>query len=275
MAYAAWLTVSLEVELRRLQVELSRSLSRLDALLTEYNHKWERLRYQVRRIRQIQSQITLLEEDLRRARGRPRERRVREQLSDVRASITPYLGRRETIISDINFERDTLLRPLQSRIRYLKEQIRLIEEELERRKRPPPKKRLVHVKIIVYSIVSPRPPKKPYDKRFQAFYNVDAIRDEEIGEIDYSAKLTQKEIDACIEAFFGWWGWLILPQGASEPKWIESGMWEEITNPKGADVKQLSIREDEVEVYSKRFRPPQPIYQPTKKEAEELLQLVQ
>lgn len=135
MAYSEWLTSSLEVELRRLRTELERNIKRRQDLLREYNRKWTRLRYQVRRIEEIELIIRYLEDELDKARGKPREKRIREELADVRASITPYIARRERIIADINFERDTYLRPLESRIRYLKEQIKLIIEELK--KRPP------------------------------------------------------------------------------------------------------------------------------------------
>jgi len=135
LAYAGWLTASLELELRRLTAELDRNQKRYRELMREYNLKWSRLRYQIRRIEEIQLIIRYLEDELDKARRKPREKRIREELADVRASITPYIGRRERIIEDINFERDTYKIPLENRIRTLKEQIKLIEEELK--KRPP------------------------------------------------------------------------------------------------------------------------------------------
>jgi hypothetical protein len=135
LAYSEWLTSSLKTELARLKTELSRNEARRETLLAEYNRKWGRLRYQVRRIREIQETIRYLEDELDKSRGKPRERRIREDLSDTRASITPHYKRREDIIADINYERDTLLHPLESRIHYLQEQIKLIEDELARRRR--------------------------------------------------------------------------------------------------------------------------------------------
>jgi hypothetical protein len=134
-------------------------------------------------------------------------------------------------------------------------------------------KQLVHAKIIVYSIVRGRPDKK-YMKRFQAFYNVDAIRDTATGEIDYTAPLTEREIDACIDYFYALWNWTSLPARATEPVWIESGQYDTIDTPQGADLKQISVREDEEETYSRRFTPPETVYVPTSQEAEEMMKLV-
>ena len=134
-------------------------------------------------------------------------------------------------------------------------------------------KQLVDAKIIIYSIVRARPPKK-YTKRFQGFYDVDAIRNQATGEIDYSSRLTEKEIDACIDYFYALWNWTSLPSNASQPVWIESGEWEVIDAPRGADLKQASVREDEEETYNRRFTPPQTVYTPGKQESEEMMKLV-
>jgi hypothetical protein len=131
-------------------------------------------------------------------------------------------------------------------------------------------KQLVHAKIIIYSIVRGKPP-KPYTKRFQGFYNVDAIRDASTGEIDYTAKLTEREIDACIDDFYARWNWAVLPARTSPPVWIESGEFELINEPRGADLKQLSVREDEEEIFDRRFIPPETIYTPGKAESEEMM----
>jgi hypothetical protein len=135
LAYAGWLTASLEIELRRLTTELDRNQKRHATLRREINKKYARIRYLNTRIDFIQTAIRYLEDELDKARGKPREKRVREELADVRASITPYIGERERIVEDIKFERFTYEIPLESRIRYLKEQIKLIEDELK--KRPP------------------------------------------------------------------------------------------------------------------------------------------
>lgn len=133
-------------------------------------------------------------------------------------------------------------------------------------------KQLVDVKIIVYSIVRGRR-KRKYTKRLQAFYDVDALRDHSTGEIDYSSKLTQKEIDKCIDYFYALWNWTSLPDEASKPVWIESGEWREITEPQGADLKQVSVREEEEETYNNSFSPFQVVYTPTEKEKREMLRL--
>lgn len=134
-------------------------------------------------------------------------------------------------------------------------------------------KQLVHAKIIIYSTVQGKPP-KPYTKRFQAIWNVDAIRDPATGEIDYSAKLTEKEIDVCMDYFYALWNWTSLPPRASEPVWIESGQWEEIAEPQGADLKEASVRKNEEETYRRRYIPPEVVYVPSKSESEEMMKLV-
>jgi len=134
-------------------------------------------------------------------------------------------------------------------------------------------KQLVHAKIIIYSIVRGKPP-KPYTKRFQGFYNVDAIRNASTGEIDYTARLTEKEIDACIDDFYARWNWATLPARTTRPVWIESGEWEDIPEPRGADLKQLSVREEEEEIYTKYFVPPETVYIPGKSESEEMMNLL-
>ena len=157
----------------------------------------------------------------------------------------------------------------------IKERYEILELEARiARKEIIPIKQLVHAKIIIYSIVSARPPKK-YRKRFQGFFNVDAIQDIESGEIDYSTKLTQKEIDACMDVFYALWNWAYLPPEASDPIWIESGEYEDIESPMGADLKQVSVRENEEETYNRRYVPPEPVYTPTKTEEEEMMKLVE
>lgn len=152
-------------------------------------------------------------------------------------------------------------------------EIRKLEETIAR-KQIVPAKQLIHAKIIIYTVVSARPPKR-YRKRFQAFFNIDAIRDVDTGEIDYSAKLTQKEIDHCIDVFYAAWNWAYLPTEAQEPRWIESGEWETIDEPKGADLKQLSVRENEEETYSRIYRPPEIVYEPSVSEIEEMMALLE
>lgn len=130
-------------------------------------------------------------------------------------------------------------------------------------------KKLVHAKIIIYSVVSAKPPRK-YRKRFQAFYNVDAIRNEETGEFDFSDPLTQKEFDACIDVFYASFQWAYLPAQATEPKWIESGEWEDIEEPQGADLKEVSVRENETEIYRRKYTPPEIVYTPSQKEIDDI-----
>jgi hypothetical protein len=135
-------------------------------------------------------------------------------------------------------------------------------------------KQLVHAKIIVYSVCRSGRPARKYTKRFQAFFNVDAIRDQATGEIDYSSKLTEKEIDACIDYFYALWNWASLPSTCSTPVWIESGEFEFIDEPQGADLKQASVREKEEETWNKKFTPPEVVYSPTPAEKDEMMKLV-
>jgi len=238
-------------------------------LRAEEDRKWESLRRTVANVRRWETRLKHLEEELESLRrigwtyltaaGRLYYVTLRDRLIPVaRVRLLYWTDEREAIIIEIRRERET----------------RIAEEERLKRKRIIIVKQLVHAKIIIYSVVSACPPKK-YTKRFQAFYNVDAIRDPETGKLDYGAKLTEKEIEACMDAFYSFWNWAYKPPEASEPVWIESGVWEKIDKPQGADVKQLSVRENEEEVFSKHFVPPIVLYEPTKKEEEEMMKLVQ
>lgn len=137
--------------------------------------------------------------------------------------------------------------------------------------------RLVSAKIIIYSVVTAKPPKK-YIKRFQMFFNVDAIRDENTGKIDYSTALTQKEIEVCIDKFYmlcaELFHWVTFPTEAStpstDPKEIETGEWEEIEEAEGCDLKMVSVREDEEETWHKEYVPHELLYRPSEQEKEEM-----
>jgi len=255
--------------LRVSKVEYDREVAQLERWQAEYDRKWTEQYRITARIRYWEQRLSTLEsrfQDLR-ARGwvylKGRERRDyqrlrKELIPRARQKLGGWHGERGRLAGD-------LLKELY--------EIRELEATIAR-KVIIIVKQLVHAKIIIYCIVSAKPPKK-YTKRFQAFYNVDAIRNSETGEIDYSAKLTIKEIDVCMDTFYAFWNWAYLPSRAQEPRWIESGEWEEIPEPKGADVKQLSVREEEREVFSKHFVPPEVLYEPTKKETEAMMKLVE
>lgn len=255
--------------LRVSKAEYDREVEQLERWLAEYERKWRdqyrisaRVRYWETRLLTLTSRFEEL-----RTRGwvylRGPERKEYLRLRDL------LLPRARQKLAGWHAERGRLAGDL------IKErlEIRKLEETIAR-KEIVPAKQLIHAKIIIYTIVSARPPKR-YRKRFQGFFNVDALRDVDTGEIDYSAKLTQKEIDHCIDVFYAAWNWAYLPTEAQEPRWIESGEWETIDEPKGADLKQLSVRENEEETYSRVYRPPEVVYEPSEKEIEEMMALLE
>jgi hypothetical protein len=190
----------------------------------------------------------------------------------ILASLRGWQIRETAFLERVDELRASLAETI-SEINRLTAQIATETQRLETKKTYLPVKQLIDAKIIVYSIVRAKPPKK-YTKRFQAFYDVDAMRDQTTGEMDYSARLTQKEIDACIDYFYALWDWASLPDQASRPVWIESGEWGEIETPQGADLKQASVREDKEETYDKHFTPPEVVYVPTPSEIAEMKKFV-
>lgn len=251
------------------QADYDREKAQLERWLAEYDRKWAEQYRITARIRYWQSRVTSLERSFKRYRKigwvylkKPQ----RTRYIKLRDLLVPHAHQK---LAGWHNARGRLAGEL------LKElyEIRELQDTIAR-KQIIPAKQLVHVKIIIYSVVAARPPKK-YTKRFQAFYNVDALRDQDTGDIDYTAKLTQKELDICLDDFYVRWGWHYPPPEATTPKWIESGEWETLEEPKGADVKQLSIRENEEEVYDFRFRPPEILYEPSKKESEDMKKLLE
>jgi len=301
-----------EEPLRVSQEEYDREVRQLEAWRAEYERKWAgqyrisgRIRYWTTRVTRLERRFNTL-----RRRGWVYlKRRQRIEYLRLRDVLIP---RAHMKLAQWHAERGRMAGELLKELREIRELERTIA-----RKIVIVVKKIVHVKIIIYSVVSARPPRK-YTKRFQAFYNVDAIRNEETGEFDYDAALTQKEIELCMDIFYSLWNWSYLPTEASEPKWIESGEWTEILaytrielerktiealreiaeeeglrvprtatkeelidalltvtgEPKGADLKEASIREEEEEVYHKKYVPPSLIYEPTEKEEEKMMQRV-
>lgn len=152
---------------------------------------------------------------------------------------------------------------------YLREEIKRIEEELERLRVP--KWELVSTVIVVYSITE-APPPTPYKRRFQGFYNVDALRDARTGRFKYDADLTKKEIKECIADFMARFGWVTVPKNTSEPIWIETSEFRFIDSPEGVIVKTLSVIEDEEETYFSALY--EVIYEPTDDEKREMMRYV-
>ena len=151
---------------------------------------------------------------------------------------------------------------------YLWKEIARIEEEI---RKLVVKWELIDATIAIYSTVdSP----KGYVRRFQGFYDVDALRDAITGKFRYDAKLTQKEIGECLFDFRARWGWKatgIPAASTTEPIWIETSDFEFIDSPNGANVKTLTVIEEEEETY---FSAPfERIYIPTEREKEEMMEL--
>ena len=139
-------------------------------------------------------------------------------------------------------------------------------------KRLTPKWELIDVTIAIFSTVdSP----KGYIRRFQGFYDVDALRDAKTGKFRYDADLTKREIGACLIDFRARWGWHatgIPADSTTEPIWIETSDFEFIDEPNGAQVKTLTVIEDEEETYW--AAPMDRFYALTDEEKEEMMELV-
>jgi len=124
---------------------------------------------------------------------------------------------------------------------------------------------IIHSKIVIYAITESERPGKPYHKRFQGFFNVDALRNISTGDIDYTYELTKKELDACTWEFYFRWNWVkegeaFIPKYTSTPEWADAGEWEPIEKPLGATIKEISVIEEGEETYFDKFEPPQLIY---------------
>lgn len=124
---------------------------------------------------------------------------------------------------------------------------------------------MVDVTISIYSVC--RGKKGQYYKVFQAVYDVDAWRNVNTGIIDYRAGLTGEEIIACLFDFRARWGWSptgVPAPSVSEPKWIETSMFEREEEPRGASIKLLIRMEEGEETY--RGEVIETIYRPTDEE---------
>jgi len=136
-------------------------------------------------------------------------------------------------------------------------------------------RRPVDVTIVIYSVSVGVKREKGYAYRFQAFYDVDAVRDEVTGEFDYGSELTRMEIEACLRDFRERWGWSEVggpAKGTSVPEWVETSEFSFRDEPKGADCKLISQIEDEEEKYFKRLL--EHIYPITDEEKEEFMAYV-
>lgn len=131
---------------------------------------------------------------------------------------------------------------------------------------------LIDATIVIYSVVESAT--KSYVRRFQGFYDIDSFRNAGTGEFRYDATLTQKEIIECLLDFRARFGWRAIGYPAkdtSEPIWIETSNFEFIKEPKGADVKTLSVIEEEEETYF--ATPHERVYFPKEEEKKEMMSL--
>jgi len=248
--------------------EYDREVEELRRLREEIDAKWKRLRSVVTRVRFWESRIATLETRLAELRRigwvylRAPERRewleIRDRrLPEARARHLMWSDERESIVIEIRRQRIEITR-LEAAIAL---KIVVVKE-------------LAQVKLVIFSIVEAVPPKRPYTKRFQCMYNVDALRDPITGEIDYTAPLTAKELETITADFYKRWGWMALPSGASPPEIAETGELELVDNVKGATIKEMSVREEEEETYRERFVPPVSIYEATDEEKDDMKKYV-
>jgi len=243
--------------------EYDREVDELHRLREEYNHKWTRLRSIVGRIRYWDTRIATLERrmaELRRigwvylrAPGRREWLEIRDfHLPKARGRRLAWDTERLTIIPEIRVEREAI-RKLEAAIAL---KIVVVKE-------------LIQVKLVIFSIVT-GPPPRPYTKRFQCIYNIDALRDSITGELDYTAPLTETELKIITGDFYARWNWVALPSGASPPEIAETGEIELVDESRGATIKEMSMRQEEEEIYHTKFEPPALIYEPTDKEKEDM-----
>jgi len=248
--------------------EYAREVEELRRLRQEIDAKWKRLRSVVTRVRFWESRIATLETRLAELRRigwvylRAPERRewleIRDRrLPEARVRHLTWSDERESAIIEIRRQRIEITR-LEAAIAL---KIVVVKE-------------LVQVKLVIFSVVVAVPPKAPYTKRFQIIYNIDALRDPETGEIDYTAPLTDKELKIITKDFYARWNWIALPSGASPPEIAETGEIEIVEEAKGATIKEMSVRENEEETYREKFEPPVLIYPPTEEEKDDMKKYV-
>lgn len=243
--------------------EYDREVEELRRLREEYNRKWTRLRSIVGRIRYWDSRIATLESrmaELRRIGWIHLRAPLRREWLEIRDLRLPEArGRR--------LAWDTERAKILPEIRVEREAIRRVEAAIALK--IVVIKQMVQVKLVIFSVVT-GPPPKPYTKRFQCTYNIDALRNPTTGELDYTAPLTQAELKTITTDFYARWNWVTLPTGASPPEIAETGEIEIVPEPRGATIKEMSMREEEEEIYHTKFEPPALIYEPTDKEKEDM-----
>jgi len=192
------------------------------------------------------------------------------------AALRGWQVREEPQVSRLEILRKTLAE-LEVNIAGLNETIELEEIRLAKKKELLPPLEIIQSKIVIFSTSESLDPSRPYTRRFQIFYNVDAPRDTTTGDIDYEYPLTADELDACTEDFYARWNWIDdagnpkLPPRTTEPDWAEAGEYEPTEKPLGATCKELSVIEEEEETYYQRITPPELVYRVTREEAEDML----
>lgn len=193
-------------------------------------------------------------------------------------SLKGWQKREETRLKRL-LELRNALANLETQISTIRATIVEEEERLKKKKELVPPLEIVHSKIVIYAITESEEPRRPYKKRFQGFFNVDAIRNTSTGDVDYSHELTKDELDSCTWEFYLRWNWVkegepIIPKNTSTPEWAETGEWEPIEEPEGATIKEISVIEEEEETYFQKFEPPIVIYTPTPAQIRAMLKYI-
>ncbi|GAI29497.1 unnamed protein product, partial [marine sediment metagenome] len=146
---------------------------------------------------------------------------------------------------------------------------------------------IIQTEIIIYSItVSPGEAlQREYTRRFQGFYQIDALRVRVTGAFDYTYELTKTELEACTYDFYKKWNWIKdgvikLPVYTSAPEWAETQIFDYLDKPEGAFIVMLSTLEVDPysgvteETFRKEFITPLRIYMPTETEIRDMLRYI-
>lgn len=147
-----------------------------------------------------------------------------------------------------------------------------IAHEEDRIKQKAARVRLVQTKILVISITNSKSDRRgKYDLRFQIIYLIDAKRDPATGKINIEGRLSQKEVNICVQHFIEYWKWdkKGTPKNTTEPDVSESREFEVEKEPQGAFVINISITgsepwvPEEADRYGNMPKPYEQIYTPT------------
>lgn len=134
--------------------------------------------------------------------------------------------------------------------------------------------KLVQAQIVIVSITTSIKAGRRYEKRFQAFYLIDAIRDPKTGKIIFDAPLTQRELNICFDDFYYRWHWIDqygdsqLPHDTTPPRLTDTSSFDLITDADGAWFLYCSVIEDDEREAT--FGKKEQIYEPTDEEKKEI-----